>query len=57
MATFTGTAKDDTLLGTAGADTLVGLAGNDTYVVNHCDDVVTEANGTLDGIDTVNSSV
>jgi len=55
MATFTGTAKNDTFAGTAGADIMAGLAGNDTYTVNHCDDVVTEspANGT----DTVNASV
>ncbi len=57
MASITGTPGADTLNGTTGADTMTGLAGNDTYVVNHCDDVVVEANGTLDGIDTVKSSV
>src|ERR1700741_5232441 len=57
MAIFTGTTGPDVLKGTTGADTLVGLAGSDTYTVDHCDDVVTEVNGTVDGIDTVLSSV
>jgi Ca2+-binding RTX toxin-like protein len=55
MATFTGTAGNDNLAGTTGTDTLEGLAGNDIYVVNHCDDVVTENPG--EGIDTVKSTV
>src|SRR5262249_55181219 len=57
MASITGTTGADTLNGTTGADTMTGLAGNDTYIVNHCDDVVVEINGTGDGVDTVKSSV
>ena len=43
----------DTLDGGVGADTLVGEYGNDAYVIDHVDDVVTEAAN--QGIDTINS--
>ena len=55
MATFTGTAGNDTLKGTTDADTLVGLAGDDSYTVDHTDDVVIEVPG--EGIDKITSSV
>ncbi|GLK90816.1 calcium-binding protein [Pseudomonas turukhanskensis] len=41
--------------GGAGADSLTGGKGNDTYIVDHLDDVVTEALN--EGTDTIKSSV
>jgi Ca2+-binding RTX toxin-like protein len=51
---ITGNNGGNILDGGAGVDELIGLAGNDTYVVNHTDDVVTEAASS--GTDTVKSS-
>jgi len=55
MPTQTGTTGNDFLEGTTGADTLIGLAGDDGYVVDHVNDVVTEAQN--EGNDTVYASV
>jgi len=48
-----GLGGDDTLDGKAGADAMIGGTGNDTYVVDNANDQVSEANGTVEGIDTV----
>ncbi|MBD5804278.1 Serralysin C precursor [Azoarcus sp. Aa7] len=47
----------DLLDGGRGADLLSGGNGDDTYVVDNRNDVVTESNGLLGGIDTVHSTV
>ena len=50
-----GGSGSDILIGGVGTNTLTGGAGNDTFVVNDTTDVVSEANGVVGGIDTVNS--
>jgi len=51
---LTGNAGANVLNGGAGADQMAGGAGNDTYVVDNAGDVVTEAGG---GADTVQTSI
>ena len=53
-----GGAGNDYLDGGTGADTLIGGAGSDIYVVDHANDIVTEASGSAgNGIDLVLSTI
>jgi Ca2+-binding RTX toxin-like protein len=54
---ITGNGAGNVIDGKTGADTMTGLAGNDFYYVDNVADTVVEANGVVDGIDTVFSSV
>lgn len=50
-----GNSGNNTLNGGSGVDTLIGGLGDDVYVVDHVDDVVTEAAD--EGTDTIQSSI
>ncbi|GBG02251.1 hypothetical protein AZSI13_15780, partial [Azospira sp. I13] len=50
-------AGNDKLDGGAGADTMYGGTGDDTYVVDDAGDIVSEAGGSPDDIDTVEASI
>ncbi len=55
--TLTGNGENNILDGKTGADTMIGGAGDDTYYRDNVDDVITETNNTINGVDTVYSSL
>ena len=55
--TLYGGAGNDTLDGGAGNDVMAGGAGNDIYIVDSASDVVSEAMGVSEGVDTVRTAL